>query len=111
MRGDHSELLLGGLLLSGFLLLFCALFGRHRDLVVGSPVVQHVVKVLLSVDLCPRHRSVARLSHFFKQLIELFASISVHMDSVDELALIEKLNARHALGGYQNRCLCELGGI
>ena len=78
---------------------------------VGAPVVEHVIEVLLSVDLVPRHRLVAGLAHFYKELIKLFATIPVYMDSVDELALIEELNARHALGGYQNWRLCELGSI
>ena len=104
-RCSHSELLLGGLgLLSGvglcFLFLGFALFGRLCDLVVGAPVVEHVIEVLLSVDLLPRHGLVAGLSHFFKQLVELLASIPVYMHCVDELALIVELNARHALGGY-----------
>ena len=88
-----------------------ALLWRDRDVVVGIPVVQHVVKILLSINLIPRHSLVSILSHFLHELVKLLAGVPVHVDSVDELAILEELQAGHALVGNEDGRLGELSGI
>ena len=63
--------------------------GSLNDLLVGTPVVEHVVKGLLSVDLLPSEASVAGLAHFSQQLIQLLTSVAVNVDGIDEYTILE----------------------
>ena len=106
-RGRSELLLLLGC--GGF---FClALLWWDSDILVGWPVVKHTVQVLRGVDFIPSHSLVTILAHLFKQLIELLTWVSMNIDGVDELTLIEEFEAGHAFGGHQDWCLCELGCI
>ena len=88
-RSGDSELLrlLRG---CGFFLSGSFLF-RDRDVVVGTPVVEHIIEGLHGVDLLPSHREVAGLAHLCKQFVQLLSRVAVHMHSVDENAVLEEL--------------------
>ena len=58
------------------------LLRRDSDIVVSLPVVEHVVKLFLCVNLLPSHALVAELAHLFKQLVQFFASVPVHVHGV-----------------------------
>ena len=77
--------------LQGFLLFSFSLLRSDGDIMIGLPVVQHVIKLALSVQLLPSHVLVAELAHLLEQFIQLFALIPVHVHCVDENVVLEEL--------------------